>query len=92
MSYCRNNGKNSDVYVIATICPKSGKDGWECCGCKRTPKEDCVLGNFTIPGTCFFSSRQKRIKHLEWHLLAGDKVPQRAFDRLRREIIENDAE
>lgn len=77
MSYCRANGQDSDVYVIATTSSSSEKTVWWCCGCKR---EGCAVDN-----------RQEMIGHLERHVAEGDKVPERAFERLRREIREIDA-
>jgi hypothetical protein len=66
MSYCRNNGKDSDVYVIGT------RDGLECfC-------EDHLV----------LISRAGMIAHLRDHQRQGDKVPERAFERLYREIDE----
>ena len=73
MSYCRNNGKDSDVYIVATCSPDdSCIPGWWCCGCKNI--ED------------FFLTREKMIEHLLQHRKDGDKVPESALERLRREI------
>jgi hypothetical protein len=74
MSYCRNNGKDSDVYVVASFSDTEKKEIWACY---------CNLSPFIA------YSRQGMITHLKEHELKGDKVPQRAFDRLRREITEN---
>jgi hypothetical protein len=71
MSYCRHDGVESDVYVIATT-QSVGGGGWWCCGCEKE-------GNFT-------KTRQGMVAHLQEHREAGDKVPQRAFDRLAKEI------
>lgn len=72
MSYCRANGKDSDVYVIATRLPEMDVPGWWCCGCKHEEN--------------FFLTRERTIEHLLKHREEGDKVPERAFERLRREI------
>ncbi|KKM64791.1 hypothetical protein LCGC14_1497850 [marine sediment metagenome] len=88
MSYCRNNGKDSDVYLIATGNVNTNENGWECCGCPRVPREDSVFEGITIPGSPFFTTLQETIAHLEEHRRLGDKVPESAFERLRREIAE----
>lgn len=67
MSYCRNNGEDSDVYII-------GNDAaLECCGCS--------LYKYS------FQSRKYSVilAHLEKHRKAGEKVPARAFTRLKKE-------
>jgi len=76
MSYCRNNGINSDVYVIAT---KNGeKEVWECVGCTLTERR---YGKT-------LDTRSKMLTHLEHHRVLGDKVPICATSRLQREIQE----
>jgi hypothetical protein len=72
MSYCRNNGTDSDVYVIATANAKTQKPGWWCCGCDFENN--------------FFETRPEMVEHLLQHRREGDKVPDRALERLRREI------
>ena len=73
MSYCRV-GPDSDVYVIATWHPENRQhDALECfCGPPRT----------------FTTARSGMIIHLLEHQALGDKVPARAFERLKREIRE----
>jgi hypothetical protein len=71
MSYCRNNGQDSDVYVIATANGRM-EPGWSCCGCDKEPN--------------FFPSREGMVEHLLQHRTSGDKVPERALERLRQEI------
>ena len=82
MSYCRNNGKDSDVYVIGTQ-DEDNKVVWECCGCCQTPIPE---GGFSSSFIC--STRGEMITHLLAHRNLGDKVPQEAIDRLNREIDE----
>lgn len=77
MSYCRDNGIDSDVYVI---CISNGKRPiWECVGCSLD-EDRC----------CDFETRAGMMVHLTRHTKAGHKVPLRAFERLAREIAEND--
>ena len=89
MSYCRKNGEDSDVYVILT---REGdgllRFGWECLGCQLAPVEESIIPGVKIPGCTFLLTRQDMIAHLEEHRASGDKVPERAFERLRREIAE----
>lgn len=73
MSYCRNNGIDSDVYVIATA-NGNMETGWSCCGCRKP-------GNWT-------TNRTAMLNHLFKHREDGDKVPEEAIDRLKREIEE----
>lgn len=80
MSYCRNNGVDSDVYVI-----NSGKK-WECLGCPRAPRVNHQM--FNVKGWVSFETRQGILDHLLEHRRLGDKVPNRALERLRREIRE----
>ena len=75
MSYCRNNGEDSDVYVVATKMAEMDVPGWWCCGCKMEKSNQN-----------FFFTREETIKHLLRHREKGDKVPERAFERLRKEI------
>lgn len=71
MSYCRKNGEDSDVYLFLHV------GGWlECCGCNLDPEHPHYIA----------FSRIEMIKHLGEHRKQGDKVPERAFDRLRREL------
>ncbi len=75
MSYCRNNGRDSDVYVVRL---KRDKPLWECVGCS--------LSRY---GRGFFiDNRPDMLLHLNKHRKAGDKVPARASERLEREIQE----
>lgn len=74
MSYCRNNGKDSDVYVIATSrAPEMAgryRTVWVCY-CKNGYEAD---------------TRKQMVEHLLKHQANGDKVPQSAFDRFQEEI------
>lgn len=78
MSYCRFS-EESDVYVIATSDGK--KPLWECVGCSLT-KENYGKTVHT---------RTAMLCHLSHHKGIGDKVPQRAIDRLKKERTEIDA-
>ena len=70
MSYCRNNGVDSDVYMYHHVA------GWlECCGCSL--EED---------GFFMTTSRVEMIAHMADHREHGDKVPDRVFVRLQEEI------
>lgn len=73
MSYCRNNGKNSDVYVIA-----SGREGCTVWICYCGGLEDDPFET---------NERRKMVDHLLEHRAKGDKVPQSALDRLKKEIM-----
>ena len=72
MSYCRNDGKDSDVYVIMTRDPEAEQNILLCY---------CSQDFFT-------TTRTEMIAHLQTHLQKGEKVPVRAFERLQREIEE----
>ena len=50
--------------------------GWWCCGCRLTD------------GTEVIKRRAAVLSHLQDHKAAGHKVPQRAFQRIEREIAE----
>lgn len=88
MSYCRANGKDSDVYVIATRDVDTGQDGWECVGCIRAPVElETALGlNLTTRGSYFYTTPRRMIDHLVWHRFFKDKVPEHAISRLHEDI------
>jgi hypothetical protein len=76
MPYCRNNGVDSDVYVVKLV-----DTSFECCGCSLSE------GKW---GTTVLT-REGTIIHLTAHRRAGDKVPKHAMDRLKREIKEAQA-
>jgi hypothetical protein len=79
MSYCRNNGKDSDVYVIPTGDGK-GNPSWECVAC--TLSND-GRGHVT-------KGRLEMIGHLIRHRGVGHKVPEHALDRLYKELVDED--
>jgi hypothetical protein len=84
MSYCRNNGQDSDVYVIGTRNPGESRNFLQCfCG---TRCDSC--GQYTQPFPSF-TTRSGMIAHLREHRVKGDKVPDRAFERLEKEIRES---
>lgn len=74
MSYCRADNE-SDVYVIGSGDGK-GNPLWECVGCPGSQNRYGVT----------FHTRQKMVEHLQEHVRLGHKVPDRAFERLAREI------
>lgn len=65
MSYCRNDGVESDVYLIRHV------NGSLVCYCDHPGSEQLL--------------EQPMIDHLQEHVARGEKVPQRAFDRLAAE-------
>jgi len=67
-------GPDSDVYLYADI-----NGGWSCCGCA-----------FVESSTARFYSLEHVFDHMVEHRQAAQKVPERVFDRLRREIMERD--
>lgn len=73
MSYCRNNGEDSDVYVIMT---------------RDSITKRIILQCFCADPCNTFATRSGMIAHLRAHQDQGLKVPGRAFDRLQREIRE----
>jgi hypothetical protein len=82
VSYCRNNGTDSDVYVILTRNPETGRNVLRCfCGTVD------LQGLYEAPFP-EFTTRTGMIRHLLEHRRNGDKVPARAFERLGLEIGE----
>ena len=81
MSYCRV-GWDSDVYVIGTRNPNTEQNILQCfCGTRD--------GNgFYYKPFPAFTTRSGMIAHLREHQANGDKVPDRTFERLEREIAE----
>ena len=79
MSYCRNNGDDSDVYVYVmgtgNTDPTEAQEIWVC-ACNK-------------PGNCV-PSRMAMYYHLLEHREDGDKVPEDALDRLIREVKEEE--
>ena len=73
MSYCRF--LEGDVYMFMSV---EGRIECMCCSLK---------GEEDPPST--FYSRREAIKHLEAHKAKGDEVPTHAFQRLRRELLED---
>lgn len=80
MSYCRWNGIDSDVYVIATY--YQGKEAWDCICCSIATNN--LMG--------LVHTRQEMLDHLLEHRLVGNRVPQYAIDRLQKEILQNNLE
>lgn len=80
MSYARMSD-DSDVYVY-----KHYAGFIECCGCRLTAAEE-----YEDFGFARLSTAREALDHLEWHVREGDKVPQRAFDRIREEHDDLDA-
>jgi len=91
MSYCRHafwedigeETHGSDVYLYPHV------DGFvQCCGCLLSPSAE--EGGFR--GNVNFDFKRGALAHLWQHRLAGHIVPQYAFDRLEREIVEEEVE
>ena len=73
MSYCRLNGKDSDVYMYLSDA------GYECCWCSMDPGMIVLVGK----------KPEDAIAHLRRHVeMFGDRVPDRAFEELQKEIEE----
>lgn len=81
MSYARMNGIDSDVYVY-----EHSSGFIECCGCRLTAPEEHEDFGFAR-----LSTAREALTHLEWHVREGDKVPERAFERIREEHADLDA-
>lgn len=102
MSYCRSNGVDSDVYVIGTRdeleCFGAGWELEESNPChNRAMVPDWKLIDRKIvkldtqhemAETYRTNSRSEMIDHLKKHRQIGHKVPDRAIERLNREIQE----
>ena len=99
MAYCKAT-KKSRCYMMGTIIGQLHV--LECCGCnlqgdiieKARPEYKKVCISLGQPEPEFepmcrslhFLQRSEAIKHLRLHRCAGDKVPRKAFRRLRREL------
>ena len=81
MSYCRKNGKDSDVYLIATA--EDSRAFWSCIGCDLTAST--FFGQCEVRFT-EMDTLQEVLAHLEKHREEGHKVPERALERVHREI------
>lgn len=96
MSYCRNDGVTSEVYMYHHT------DGYiECAACRLTKLKRYRYSAFaiefsaeqgiSIPNTYVwyqdkkFKTRSNAFKHLMEHVKAGHKVPTYALDRLLTE-------
>ena len=100
MSYCRSGGPDSDVYLIGCrYALECFGGGWRLEGTAPVhergefPTYEATDEGIVEPGgiheeelTFSTASRGEMITHLEAHRAAGHKVPEYAFDRLRREI------
>jgi hypothetical protein len=81
MSYARMNGIDSDVYVY-----EHANGFIECCGCRLTAPEE-----YEDFGFARLSTAREALAHLDWHIRDGDKVPERALNRIRGEHPDLDA-
>ena len=81
MSYARMNGVDSDVYIF-----EHASGFIECCGCSLTAPEE-----YEDVGFARLYTAREALAHLELHDLAEDRVPQRAFDRIREDHPDLDA-
>jgi len=76
MSYCRNNGTDSDVYLIMSDCYQCDYDG----------DADHTILNCMCEGESFYThARSEMIRHLLFHQNKGLMVPLRAYERLINE-------
>lgn len=73
MSYCRVNGTDSDVYMY----PINHGEQIVCCGCRFCEGEETEIE---------FDTPLAALAHLHKHIETGDKVPQRAIDRLAEQV------
>lgn len=73
MSYCRRD-VDSDVYVFEDSAAPTRSRPITCFACSITETE---TGNYY--------SAEEMLVHLRDHVKAGDRVPERAFQRLREE-------
>ncbi len=85
MSYCRKNGDDSDIYLVATgeWIGTTHRAFWSCIGCD--------LAAPTFFGYCEvrfteMDTLQEVLAHLNAHREEGHKVPERALERVRKEI------
>ena len=81
MSYCRDNGITSNVYMYPSIL-----GGIICCGCSIEIKRSKSESNDYNYTNATFYSRRGAINHLVDHTKNGDLVPNYAFQRLNDEI------
>ena len=102
MSYCRSNGRDSDVYLIGTAhsleCFGAGweleaespvHDRFMAPSWGRVDGEIVPTGEFhEAPKSYTTVSRSEMIDHLLAHRAAGHKVPDYAIERLQKEISE----
>lgn len=77
MAYIRWTEEGSEVYVIMA----SSHNCLTCLSCSLTPEGN---GEFLAGTTALM------IAHLEEHKTAGRRVPDVAFERLRRDAAQND--
>lgn len=79
MVYCRFG--DGDVYLC-----HSG-DHYVCCACRLNPtSKGEESGRY---GDVLMDSPEEALRHLEIHETCGARVPNHAFDRLKREIGED---
>ena len=82
MSYCRNNGVDSDVYLIRNFPgfdkedPTTHSGTLECMACLLSPDRTSFVTQWEW---CM-------LLHLDEHANAGHKVPNRARKRLKEEM------
>lgn len=82
MSYARMNGVDSDVYVYHHYL------GFiECCGCSLTPAEE-----YEDVGFAKLQTAREALTHLDLHVAAGDRVPERAYTSIKEEYPDLDAQ
>lgn len=81
MSYARMSD-SSDVYIF-----EHANGFIQCCGCSITEPED-----YEIVGFANLNTAREALAHLDEHVALGHKVPQKAFERIRKEHENLDAQ
>ena len=74
--YCHKGEQDSDIDLFRVL--DEGEEGMECGDCSLLQKEP-----FLLVGT---QMQYPMTLHLNDHVFAGDKVPERVYDRLEEEI------
>jgi hypothetical protein len=81
MSYARMSD-DSDVYIF-----EHAEGFIQCCGCSIIEPDD-----YEIVGFANLNTAREALAHLDAHVALGHKVPQKAFERIREEHENLDAQ
>jgi hypothetical protein len=84
MSYARHNGVDSDVYIF-----EHAGGFIQCCGCRFAPKDEFDHWDDLVSTN--LATAREALAHMDFHVSAGDRVPERAFARIREEHPDLDA-